>query len=191
MTLVAANRSEIIQKLHDHDIDVALMGRPPTTFKVNATLFGDHPLVFIANPEASAGRQTRHQQEELAEQKFIVRERGSGTRSSFEFFMADTIEGMRTVPTEMDSNETIKQAVIAGLGIAFISGHTIEQECQSGRIAILDVVETPIRRQWFAIRHANRSATPALQALDDFLRLRGPSLLPVMSKPYQAIPVQT
>jgi DNA-binding transcriptional LysR family regulator len=57
----------------------------------------------------------------------------------------------------MDSNETIKQAVIAGLGIAFISGHTIEQECQAGRIVILDVVETPIRRQWF------RSGTPAVR----------------------------
>ena len=192
MTLVAANRSEIIQKLHDHDIDIALMGRPPTSFRVNATLFGDHPLVFIASPDHPLVGKLDISREELAEQKFIVRERGSGTRSSFEFFMADTIEGMRTVPTEMDSNETIKQAVIAGLGIAFISGHTIEQECQAGRIAILDVVETPIRRQWFAIRHANRSATPALQALDDFLRVRGPSLLPVMSKPYQAmLPLQT
>lgn len=190
MTLVAANRTEIIQKLHDHDIDIALMGRPPTTFKVNATLFGDHPLVFIASPDHPLVGQLDISKEELAEQKFIVRERGSGTRSSFEFFMADTIEGLRTVPTEMDSNETIKQAVIAGLGIAFISGHTIEQECRAGSIAILDVVETPIRRQWFSIRHASRSSTPALQALDDFLRLRGPSLLPVLSKPYQEAPIK-
>lgn len=191
MTLVAANRAEIIQKLHDHDIDVALMGRPPTGFKVNATLFGDHPLVFIANPDHPLVGRLDISKEELALQKFIVRERGSGTRSSFEFFMSDTLEGLRTTPTEMDSNETIKQAVIAGLGLAFISGHTIEQECRAGSLAILDVVETPIRRQWFSIRHASRTATPALQALDDFLRLRGPSLLPVLSKPYPATPSQS
>jgi len=190
MTLVAANRAEIIQKLHDHDIDVALMGRPPTSFKVNATLFGDHPLVFIANPDHPLVGRLDISKEELTEQKFIVRERGSGTRSSLEFFMSDTLEGLRTTPTEMDSNETIKQAVIAGLGIAFISGHTIEQECRAGSLAILDVVETPIRRQWFSIRHASRTSTPALQALDDFLRLRGPSLLPVLSKPYPASPSQ-
>jgi LysR family transcriptional regulator, low CO2-responsive transcriptional regulator len=89
----------------------------------------------------------------------------------------------------MDSNETIKQAVIAGLGIAFISGHTIEQECQNGKIAILDVLQTPIRRQWFSVRHSSRTSTPALQALDDFLRLRGPSLLPVLSKPYSTLSV--
>lgn len=188
MTLVAANRAEIIQKLHDHDIDVALMGRPPTSFKVNSTLFGDHPLVFIANPDHPLVGRLDISKEELARQKFIVRERGSGTRSSFEFFMSDTLEGLRTTPTEMDSNETIKQAVIAGLGLAFISGHTIEQECRTGSLAILDVLETPIRRQWFSIRHASRTATPALQALDDFLRLRGPSLLPVLSKPYPASP---
>ncbi|MBC7280633.1 LysR family transcriptional regulator [Hoeflea sp.] len=191
MTLVAANRADIIQKLHDHDIDVALMGRPPTTFKVQATLFGDHPLVFIASPEHPLAGKLDISREELAEQKFIVRERGSGTRSSYEFFMSDTLGGLRTAPTEMDSNETIKQAVIAGLGIAFISGHTIEQECLSGKIVILDVVETPIRRQWFSIRHASRTSTPALQALDDFLRLRGPSLLPVLSKPYPAAPSQS
>ncbi|MDP2733666.1 MAG: LysR substrate-binding domain-containing protein [Hoeflea sp.] len=191
MTLVAANRAEIVQKLHDHDIDVALMGRPPTSFKVNATLFGDHPLVFIANPDHPLVGRLDISKEELAEQKFIVRERGSGTRSSLEFFMSDTLEGLRTTPTEMDSNETIKQAVIAGLGIAFISGHTIEQECQNGKIAILDVMQTPIRRQWFSIRHASRTSTPALQALDDFLRLRGPSLLPVLSKPYPASPSQS
>lgn len=187
MTLVAANRSEIIQKLHDHEIDIALMGRPPTTFKVHATLFGDHPLVFIASPDHPLVGKLDISREDLAQQKFIVREKGSGTRSSFEFFMSDTLDGPHITPTEMDSNETIKQAVIAGLGIAFISGHTIEQECQSGKIAILDAVETPIRRQWFSIRHASRSATPALQALDDFLRLRGPSLLPVLSKPYPAM----
>jgi DNA-binding transcriptional LysR family regulator len=168
------------------------MGRPPTSFRVNATLFGDHPLVFIASPDHPLVGKLDISREELAEQKFIVRERGSGTRSSFEFFMADMIEGMRTVPTEMDSNETIKQAVIAGLGIAFISGHTIEQECQAGTHRHSRCRGNPDPPAMvFAIRHANRSATPALQALDDFLRLRGPSLLPVMSKPYQAIPVQT
>ncbi|OCW57840.1 LysR substrate-binding domain-containing protein [Hoeflea olei] len=188
MTLVAANRSEIIQKLHDHDIDVALMGRPPTSFKVHAALFGDHPLVFIANPDHPLVGRIDITREQLASQKFIVREKGSGTRSSFEFFMSDSLERLRTQPTEMDSNETIKQAVIAGLGIAFISGHTIEQECLSGKLVILDVEDTPIRRQWFSIRHSSRTSTPALQALDDFLRIRGPSLLPVISKPYPAPP---
>ena len=185
MTLIAANRTEIIEKLRNFEIDVALMGRPPKDFSVRTTLFGDHPLVFIAAPDHALAGKLDITKEEIAQQKFIVRERGSGTRSSFEFFMGEVAEGLTFTPTEMDSNETIKQAVMAGLGIAFISGHTIEQECQSGKLVILDVVQTPIRRQWFAVTQAAKTPTPALQALDDFLRKTGPSLLPIVSKPYR------
>jgi len=88
--------------------------------------------------------------------------------------------------TEMDSNETIKQAVIAGLGIAFISGHTVEQECKSKSLVILDVVETPIRRQWFSVFRADRRASPAMEAFEVFLRKNGLTLLPIVSKPYRA-----
>jgi DNA-binding transcriptional LysR family regulator len=86
----------------------------------------------------------------------------------------------------MDSNETIKQAVMAGLGIAFISGHTIEQECQAGTIVILDVVDTPIRRQWYSIRHASRTLHPGTAGASTISSASRPSLLPVLSKPYQA-----
>ncbi|MCG6859637.1 MAG: LysR family transcriptional regulator [Salaquimonas sp.] len=191
MRLVAANRAEIIDKLRNFEIDVALMGRPPKDFAVRTTLFGDHPLVFIAAPDHELAGMLDITKEELAHQKFIVRERGSGTRSSFEFFMGDVAEGLAFAPTEMDSNETIKQAVMAGLGIAFISGHTIEQECQSGKLIILDVVDTPIRRQWFAVTQAAKAPTPALQALEDFLRIKGPSLLPIVTKPYRSAETQT
>ena len=187
MTLIAANRAEIIDKLRNYEIDLALMGRPPKDFAVRTTLFGDHPHVFIAAPDNELAGRLDIPKEVIARQKFIVREPGSGTRSSFEFFMGEVPGGLAFAPTEMDSNETIKQAVMAGLGIAFISGHTIEQECQSGKLVILDVVDTPIRRQWFAVTHAAKSPTPALQALDDFLRTRGPSLLPIVSKPYRTL----
>ncbi len=186
MTLVAANRTEIIGKLRDHDIDVALMGRPPEGFEVLATLFGDHPHVFIAGVDHELVGRLDITRSELARHRFIVREHGSGTRSLFEFFMGGVPGGLARAPTEMDSNETIKQAVMAGLGIAFLSGHTIEQECEARKLVILDVEETPIRRHWYAIRHAARSMTPALQALDDFLRSDGARLLPIISKPYRA-----
>lgn len=184
MTLLAANRSEIIQKLRDHEIDVALMGRPPRDLQVRTILFGDHPLVFVASPDHPLATQIDIPKEELARHRFIVRERGSGTRTSFEFFMGDLPEGLQQTPTEMDSNETIKQAVMAGLGIAFISGHTIETECETGRIVILDVAGTPIRRQWFAVSNARRNGSPATEALMTFLRTKGASLLPVVSKTY-------
>ncbi|PHP66301.1 LysR family transcriptional regulator [Zhengella mangrovi] len=186
IALTTANRSDIIAMLERHEIDMALMGRPPRHFGVRATLFGDHPLVFIAHPGHPLAGRRDILRSELTRQKFIVREPGSGTRASFEFFMADTGDDTAMTMTEMDSNETIKQAVMAGLGIAFISGHTIEQEIRAGTLAILDVEDTPIRRQWFSVRHSDRSPTPAMLALDDFLRRKGPEILPLLKKTYPA-----
>lgn len=184
--LFAANRSEIIERLKNHDVDVALMGRPPTGFDVHATMIGDHPHVFIASPDHVLAGRLDVEREELAKCKFVVREPGSGTRSMFELFMSEVPGGLKLPPVEMDSNETIKQAVMAGLGIAFISGHTIEQESQAGRIAILDVVDTPIRRHWYLIRNASRAATPAIDALGEFLMEKGLSLMPIVRKTYRS-----
>ncbi len=186
IALVAANRREIIQRLRNHEIDAALMGRPPTDFEVKATLVGDHPHVFIAAPDHSLANQLDIDRELLAQHKFVQREPGSGTRSLFEFFMSEVPGGLKYPASEMDSNETIKQAVMAGLGIAFISGHTIEQECQMGRLRILDVLETPIRRHWYLIRNASRTSTPAIEALERFISEKGMSLMPIVSKPYRA-----
>ena len=79
----------------------------------------------------------------------------------------------------MGSNETIKQAVMAGLGVAFISAHTIAAEVESGRLAILDVEGMPVRRQWFAVSRAERSMSPAMQALSTFLSTQGAQHLPL------------
>ena len=185
INLVAANRAEIISRLQSHDIDIALMGRPPKHFGVHATLFGDHPMVYICNPSHPMAERRDIGLNEIARQKFIVRERGSGTRSSFEFLMSNLGGDRELLRTEMDSNETIKQAVMAGLGIAFISGHTIEHEMRAGTLVVMDVEDTPVRRQWYSVRHADRRPTPAMLALDEFLRMRGPSLLPLMTKTYR------
>jgi len=183
--LFAANRADIVRRLKNHEIDVALMGRPPRDIVVKSTIIGDHPHVFIANREHPLTKKLDITQRDLAEHRFIMREPGSGTRSMFELFMAEELNDYNYNSTEMDSNETIKQAVIAGLGIAFISGHTIEQELETGKLVILDVVDTPIKRHWFLVRAASRASTPAIEAFDRFLFENGMRLLPLISKPYQ------
>jgi DNA-binding transcriptional LysR family regulator len=184
--LQAANRREIIDLLEAQRIDIALMGRPPRHFRAHASLFGDHPLVFVAHPGHPLAKRRDIKLAELADQKFIVRETGSGTRSSFDLIISEMPQDSFLTLSEMDSNETIKQAVMAGLGIAFISGHTIEQEVRIGALAILDVGGTPIRRQWYTVRHADRQPTPAVLSFEEFLRVHGMSLLPVLPIMYSA-----
>jgi len=79
---------------------------------------------------------------------------------------------------EIGSNETIKQAVIVGLGIAFISAHTIATEIGDGRLAVLDLLGLPEIRQWFVVRLAAKRMMPAARALRDFLVAEGRSFLP-------------
>lgn len=175
MTLLVGNRAETIANLRNHRVDVALMGRPPRDVPVRATVFGDHPLV---------GRRDIARLE-IAREHFIVRERGSGTRISFERFLGDIPGRLDDPGTEMDSNETIKQAVMAGLGVAFISAHTVAWEVEAGRLAVLDVAGLPIRRQWFAVSRADRAVSPVMAAFEQFLARKGAMFLPVVGVLYR------
>jgi DNA-binding transcriptional LysR family regulator len=84
--------------------------------------------------------------------------------------------------TEFSSNETIKQAVMANMEIAFISAHTIVMEVEIGRLAVLDVVGTPVLRQWFLVRRADRTSSPAMDALENFVSRHGRDYLAVATK---------
>ena len=79
---------------------------------------------------------------------------------------------------ELGSNETIKQAVMAGLGIALISAHTIAAEVASGRLVCLDVEELPLLRRWYVVNRTDRALPPAARAFRDFAVSRGSSFLP-------------
>jgi DNA-binding transcriptional LysR family regulator len=180
MSLRVGNRAQTIDSLKDHAIDIALMGRPPGTVPVRAVVFGDHPLVIVAAPDHPLAGRHGISKEEIARQSFLMREQGSGTRISMEIFMREIPGWLEQPAIEMDSNETIKQSVMAGLGVAFISGHTIASELEAGRLAMLDVTGMPIRRQWFAVTRGDRGMTPAMAAFHEFLAKEGARYLPAL-----------
>jgi DNA-binding transcriptional LysR family regulator len=176
--LSVGNREEIIALLRDFQIDVAIMGRPPKDLPVEAVAFGDHPLVVIAPPEHPLVGRLSIPKAELMQEAFLTREEGSGTRISMEIYLQGVAPRTSNLRIEMGSNETIKQAVMAGLGIAFISAHTVGAELESGRLVALDVEGLPVMRQWFFVRRVDKAALPAATACMDFLKERGASFLP-------------
>lgn len=184
LRLVIGNRAETIAKLKDHVLDIALMGRPPPDLPVEARVFGDHPLIIAAAPDHPLAQARDITKARIAKEHFIVREPGSGTRMSFERFLGDIPGRLEQPGTEMDSNETIKQAVMAGLGVAFISAHTIAFEVQAGRLSVLDVIGMPIRRQWYSVVRSDRVVTPAIGAFCTFLARKGAAFLPISGKLY-------
>lgn len=186
MRLLVGNRAETIDSLRNHEVDIALMGRPPRDLPVRASAFGDHPLVIIAPPEHPLASARDISRGRIARESFLVREPGSGTRISLEIFFSGLPGRVDDLGVEMGSNETIKQAVMAGLGIAFISAHTIASEVEAGRLVILDVTGMPIRRQWFAVMRSDRAASPAMATFLDFLMRKGAMHLPLLDRLYPA-----
>jgi len=175
--LVVGNREDTIAAFHSGRLDVAVMGRPPEDVEVESALIGNHPQVIIAPPDHPLANRRAIPPREIADEKLLMREAGSGTRSLAERFLAKHRITPR-IGMEISSNETIKQAVMAGLGIAFISAHTIAAEIEDGRLIVLDVVGLPEIRQWFVVRPAAKRLMPAARALRDFLVAEGRRFLP-------------
>lgn len=178
ISLSIGNKQETITLLRDYEIDIALMGQPPADVPVISQAIGAHPQVVIAPLGHRLAGRKDIDKSELAQESFIVREDGSGTRTIFDFFFGDIVVRQPHIKFEIGSNETIKQAVMAGLGLSLISAHTIEAEVAANRIAILDVKGLPIMRQWFLVRRANWSPTPVGAAFWDFTAANATQFMP-------------
>ncbi len=178
LKFLIGNRDETISLLRTQDADVALAGRPPADLVVEKALIGPHPYVIIAPPKHRLAGKRGLKRDALAGEAFLFREQGSGTRSLFDYFLGDTAVRQAQPGIELGSNETIKQAVMAGLGVALISAHTIAAEVADGRLVTLDIEGLPIVRQWFVLHRADRPLSPAARAFQDFARRRGAEFLP-------------
>ncbi|WP_336487862.1 LysR family transcriptional regulator [Methylobacterium nigriterrae] len=178
INLSVGNRGSTVESLRNYEIDFAIMGRPPRDFAIEAEIFGPHPIVLIAAPSNPLAGRTGLTRADLSEESFLVREEGSGTRTVFEEFMSGVIIKRARLGIDSGSNETIKQAVMAGLGIALLSAHTVAAEVETGRLVLLDVQGLPIRRDWYAVRRADKVLGPAARAFWEYLMQDGARWLP-------------
>ena len=178
MQLTIGNRKEMITALGNYDLDLTIMGRPPSKeFDVDSNVIGDHPHIFIAPPSHPLAKKKKIPVIHLAGETFLLREEGSGTRLLMQRLFAQ--QGLApNLGMEIGSNETIKQAVIAGLGIAMISAHTVSAELNDGRLIALNVVGMPVVRKWYVVKRSDKRLLPAAQTLWDFLSTSGKTYLP-------------
>ena len=176
LQLTVNNRGSIVRHLAENDIDLAIMGTPPNEFETVAKVFAEHPLVFIAAPDHPLADKRRIDPQRLAEETLLIREPGSGTRNALERYLEE--HRVTTGATmELGSNETIKQAVMAGLGLSFLSEHTIGLECSVGRLVKLKVTGTPVKRQWRLVYRTDKRLMPAATAFVRFMDSEGSRLI--------------
>ena len=179
---VAHNREQLVSLMESGDVDLSVMGRPPKEIATRSESFAAHPLVIVVpplHPAASRGPLTLSQ---LGPQSFIAREHGSGTRAAMDQFFADQ-HFEPHITMVMTSNETIKQAVMAGMGLAFLSLHTVGLEVRTGLLKILDVEGSPVMRTWNIVRLQSKLLSPAAEAFRYFIIERGEAHLQAHDEP--------
>jgi DNA-binding transcriptional LysR family regulator len=191
---VSGNREQLLTLLHSKEIDLAVMGRPPRELATRAEPFAAHPLVFVCPPGHPLLAVEHLQMAALEPYPFMVREPGSGTRKAMEDVLREHQVSPR-IGMEMSSNETIKQAVMAGMGLSFLSLHTLGLEISNGLIKVLEVEGTPVMRTWNVVHLLSKLLSPAAEAFryfiieegENYLRAHDTPLLKV-SPAHQAAP---
>lgn len=180
VSLHVSNRETVLKQLADNLTDLAIMGRPPTHLDIATQSFMDNPLVVVAPPSHPLCAARQIPVKRLEQETFLVREPGSGTRSAMErFFAAHHININRGMET--DTNEAIKQAVQAGMGLAIMSLHTVELELETKRLKVLDVQDFPIMRHWHVVNRKNKRLSTAAQAFREFLLTEARELMPTIT----------
>lgn len=174
--LAVGNREQLVALLHAGEVDIAIMGRPPKELATRAEPFAAHPHVFVAPPGHVLVHAGTVLPGQLGDQPFLMRESGSGTRAALEQFLEAQHVTVNTA-MEMSSNETIKQAVMAGMGLSFLSLHTIGLEQRHGLIAVLDVRGAPVVRAWNCVHTLSKLLSPAAEAFRYFMLERGERFL--------------
>ncbi|MBB4196438.1 hypothetical protein CCR94_20060 [Rhodoblastus sphagnicola] len=166
------NRDQILQRMRENLDDLYIMGQVPDELDVVAFPVVDNPLVVIAPAQHPLCGETDISPQRLAQEPFILREAGSGTRQAIErFFERHGVSPL--IRMSLGSDETIKQVVAAGLGLTALSRHVLALDAASGHLRELDVRGFPIERQWYAAHlRAKKLSPPARAFLDLLMRQR-------------------
>lgn len=176
INLAVHSRGELLERMQQNLTDMAVMVRPPEEADTVAEPFAPHPYVIVAASNHPLAREADIPLSRVLREPFVLREPGSDTRQSMNQAMGRHAERLH-VALEVRSTETIKQAVIAGMGVAFLSGHTVSREVRDGALTVLRVRGFPLMLNWYLVVRRTKQLPPVAQAFRRFLLDEGAALL--------------
>jgi len=176
LNLTVHNRAELLELMASNQADLAIMVRPPRELETVNASFAPHPYVIVAAPDHPLAGRRAIAMDVLMREPFVVREKGSDTWNSMEDGFGAHLQRLN-VALEIKSTETIKQAVIAGMGVGFLSAHTIGLELQAGSLVVLDVVGFPVMLDWYVVHRQHKRLPPVALAFKAFLLDEGAGLI--------------
>ncbi len=163
ISLTVDNRERVLASLTDNQADLAVTGQPPEAADIAGEGFMDNPLVVVASPAHKLATRAQLPLSALAGETLVLREAGSGTRATVERFLAAHKIVWRP-GCELSSNEAVKQAVQAGLGLGIVPRQTLDLELETGRLKILPVDQFPLLRRWFLLHRNDKHLSGAAVA---------------------------
>lgn len=173
---VANNRAQVVELMRQGEVELAIMGRPPHEWATRAEPFALHPHVLVTAIDHPFTQMERVPVEALLREGFIMREQGSGTRAALDEYLSAHHVSAKTV-MQMSSNEAIKQAVMAGMGVSLLSLHTLGLELDHGLIASPEVEGLPVMRRWHVVHTLAKTLSPAAEAFRYFVLEEGEAFL--------------
>lgn len=174
--LDVTNRKKLLEQLQSNEKDLVIMGRPPREMDIETEAIMDNPLVVIASPNHPLANQKQISISEVIKFTFVIREQASGTRIAVEKFFSKHNLDM-TSRMEMTSNEAIKQAVQAGLGLGIVSIHTVGLEIEAGKLVVLDIKEFPIIRHWYVVYKKGKRLSAVANEFKEYVLQKGASFV--------------
>ena len=176
VSMDVTNQTEVLRRVVDNEVDMAIMGQPPKASQVEAIPFMDNPLIIVAAPEHRLARRKRIQLKELEKEEFLVREPGSGTRGAMErFFRQNKLK--LNLGMGMGSLSSIKQGVQANLGLGLLQRDAVQVEMQLGKLVELKVRGLPIMRKWYVVLHKGKRLSVAADEFKSLLTNEAVGLL--------------
>ena len=175
-SLKVSNRERLLERIDNHEDDLYILGQPPTGLDVEAYPLVPNPLVVMASRDHPLVGVPNIPLKRVMEESFVLREPGSGTRDAVFRLLEEHGLPAPAVRMDLSSNESIKQAIVAGLGITVLSLHSLALEGTNGPIAVLDVRGFPIQRHWYLAHPKGRKPSVVAQTFLDFVRQQGPQI---------------
>jgi DNA-binding transcriptional LysR family regulator len=170
------NRATVIERVMNNVDDFVVMGQLPDDTNLESYPFLENILAIIAPPNHPLANKKNITLEDLTKERFISRESGSGTRLVLDRMLEE--EGLKIEPyMELGSSEAIKQAVMAGLGIAILSHYGLALERDAGKLVLLDVKGFPVRRRWYAVHPKGKKLSLVAQTYLNFILLESDQVL--------------
>src|SRR5215469_4169986 len=174
--LTVHNREGLLRELADNQTDLAVMVRPPRDMDIVAMPFAPHPYVIVAAPGHPLAGMRQIPRAALNRERFVQREQGSDTWNSMREVFGRQFSRLN-IAMHIHSTETIKQAVVAGMGIAFLSAHTIGLDLLAGNLVVLDVQGFPAMLNWYLVHNRTKRLAPVAAAFKEFLLRDGAPLI--------------